>query len=211
MSESMMELLRRKRATSTSRSIAMSEASDIQLHNKAEAAKEQLGNTTGISEQTTYIAQLSHHYYEMQAKYVNKRVVTRPKESKKRTQFWSRVQEACKASGVSPERYMKAQFEYFHIAFGTTPKMCNLSTDAAVERARAYEGKTTGKIVGNAIEAGVSLGSVFARCEKQVRDIMRAQKVTREEYYQRFVLTHLIAMPLEFLQADPVYRKVAKL
>lgn len=209
MSESMMELLRKKRATSNSRSIAMSESSDIQLHNKAEAAKEQLGNTSGIEEQTAYIAQLSHHYYDMQAKYSNKRVVTRPKESKKRTQFWSRVQEACKVSEVSPERYMKAQFDYFHVAFGTTPKMANLATDAAIERAKAYDGKTSGKIVGNAIEAGVSLGSVFARCEKQVRDIMRAQRVTREEYYQRFVLTRLIAMPQEFLNADPVYRKVA--
>lgn len=209
MSETMIETLRKKRATTAIRSMAMSETNEQQLHNKAEAAREQLGNTNGINEDKELIAQLAHHYYQMKASYSGKRVQTRVVESAKRQQFWGKVQVCCKTAGVTPERYMKAQFSFFHIAFGTTPKLSQLATEAAVERAQSFEGKTSGKVVGNAIDAGVSLGSIFARCEKQVRDICRVQSVTREEYYRIFVIPGLISMPHEFLNADPVYREVA--
>ncbi len=209
MSETMIETLRRKRATTAIRSMAMSEINEQHLHNKAKAAREQLGNTNGINEDTELTAQLAHHYYHMKASYSGKRVQTRVVDSARRQQFWGKVQTCCKTADVTPERYMKAQFSFFHIAFGTTPKLNQLATEAAIERAQSFEGKTSGKVVGNAIESGVSLGSLFARCEQQVRDICRAQSVTREEYYRIFVIPGLISMPHEFLSADPVYQEVA--
>lgn len=209
MPETMMEMMRRRRATSAHRSLSASDAYDQQISNKAAAAKEQLGHTNGLNEDTVYIAQLSHHYYTMQAAYTGRHVKTVVVHSDKRNKFWGRVQEACKKADVSPERYMKAQFQFFHHAFGTTPKLCNLSTDSAVDRAVAFEGKTTGKTVGNAIEAKLDLGSLFSRCDQQVRDVCNNRKMTREEYYKTFVITGLIPMPKKFLEADPVYRRVA--
>jgi hypothetical protein len=209
MEETMMEALRRRRGIAAVRSMSASEANEEQLHNKAEAVKEQLGNTNGINADKEYINQLSHHYYAMLARYRGSRINTKVVDSLRRQQLWGRVQTCCKQAEVSPERYMKAQFNYFHTAFGTAPKLSQLATEAAVERASAFEGKTEGKVVASAQDAKVNLGAVFSRCEQQVRDICRAQKVTREEYYQRFVLTNLISMPIEFLKADPVYRRVA--
>ncbi len=209
MAETMMETLRRRRVTTAARSMAMSESNEQQLHNKAEAAKEQLGNLTGIDEDANYVAQLSHHYYEMKARYHNKRVTTTVVQSAKRDKFWTRVQVCCKTAEVTPERYMKAQFTYFHTAFGTTPKITQLATEAAVDRAQAFEGKTTGKVVGNAIEVKADLGALFGRCEKQIREVCRKQKMDRATYYRTFVLTGLLPMAKEFLRRDPVYQEVA--
>lgn len=208
MSETMMEALRKKRATTAARSIAMSQINEQQIHNKAEAAKEVLGNTTGITENAAYVAQLSHHFYEMQARYKGKRVCTTVVESEKRKTFWTKVQSCCKTAGVSPERYMKAQFAFFHTAFGTTPKMHQLATAAAIDRAKAFEGNTAGKVVSNAIEATTDLGALFGRCEQQIREVCRKQGMDRATYYKTFVVTGLLPMAREFLARDPVYQEV---
>lgn len=208
MAETIVELLRRKRAQMAVRSITASERNESYIHNKATTAKEILGNTGVLDVDAHFTRQLAHHYYDMRARYRGKVALTRPKTSVKSVAFWAKIQTACKQAGVTPERYMKAQFDFFHVAFGTVPKLSQLGTEAAIVRASEFEGKTTGKVVGNAIEAKVDLGAIFQRCEKQIRDICRAQKMTRKEYYQHFVLTKLISMPTQFLAADPTYREV---
>jgi hypothetical protein len=186
----------------------MSEAAERQLQAKAEAVKEHLGNTGGVKPEIQLVEQLAFYYYHMRAQYARKRVTTKATESLRRQEFWGRVSVCCKAAGVSPERYMKAQFSYFHTAFGTTPKLSQLATKAATERAKLYGGKTSGNVVSNAIETKVELGAIFARCEQQIRDICRHQKISREEYYRKFVLSGLVNMPKEFLNADPTYQQV---
>jgi len=208
MQQSLTETIQRNRVKTAIRSLAASEHNDQQISHKTSAVKEILGNTTGISVDKHCVAQLSHQYYDMKARYSGKRVVTTVVESAKRDAFWLRVQQRCQAAGVPPERFMKAQFDYFHAAFGTIPKLNQLITEAATTRAQAFAGKTAGHVVSNAIEAPVSMGALFARCEQQVRDVCRAQKMTREEYYAAFVVTKIIAMPQQFLDADPVYKKV---
>lgn len=210
MPDSMVELFHRRRAQAAARSITASENNEQYLHNKAETTRELIGNTGEIDEDAHYTRQLAFHYYEMKARYYGKSTVTRVTHSKKSENFWKRVQLACKTSGVTPERYMKAQFDFFNVAFGTVPKINQLITEAAIERAREFAGKTEGRVVSNAIEAKVDLGAVFKRCEQQIRDICRAQKLTRKEYYQHFVLTKLISMPKQFLDADPVYQEVIR-
>lgn len=208
MPESMLEMMRKKRLANAIRSVSVSESNEQLIHNKSNAVKEKLGHTCKLDEEKLYIQQLSYHFYSMQASYSGKPLRAVTKESKKRQDYWGRVQDACKKSGVPPDRYIKAQFQFFHHAFGTTPKLCNLATEAAIDRARSYEGKTEGSVVSSAIEATVDLGSLFSRCDKQVRDVCRNRNITREDYYRTFVVTKLIPMPQQFLNADPVYRGI---
>jgi len=209
MNETMMEVLHKRRLIKVANSIRMIESNEQQLQNKAEAAKEQLGNLTGIDEDAAYIAQLSHQYYIMKACYQGKSLYTKVVDSEKRRMLWSRVQACCKKADVSPEHFMKAQFDYFHRAFGTTPKLSHLATPNAVYRALAFEGKTIGKVVGNAIEFKLDLGALFSHCEKQIRDVCRAQGIDRAAYYKIFVVTGLMPMDTHFLSKDPVYQEVA--
>lgn len=209
MTKSMVDVLRQKRLNSARRSVSAGEARENVIHNKATIAKDLIGSNNGINEDTQLESRLSYLYYSMKAKYDNKSLHSLVVQSDKSKAFWQRVSVACKQSEVDPDRYMKAQFAYFHKTFGTTPDLSQLATDAAIQRARDFTGQTEGNVVGNNIPANVSLGAVFARCEKQLREMCRAQQCNREEFYRRFVCTGVFTFPEEFLKRDPTYLEVA--
>ena len=208
MSKSMVDYLRKRRITKVTRSIAMSEANENGIRNKAEVARNLLGSNSGIDSDTQLASRLSYLYYYMKAKYVNNALFSKVTHSEKRDEFWARVVEACKKADVSPEKYMKAQFSYFHKTFGTVPNVNQLATSGAVTRAQEFAGKVDGFIVGNNVPIEDNLGAVFSRCERQLRDMCKAQSVDRAEFYRRFVCSGVITFPVEFLNADPVYEEV---
>lgn len=207
MQETMMETIRRKRAVSVCRSLTATENNENYIHNKAEATKEKLLHTNGFTEENAYIQQLSYYYYSMLASYKGQTIKTKIVDSESRRKFWGKVQQCCKEAGVTPERYIKAQFSYFHNVFGTAPKLNQLITEAAVARAVDFDGNTAGRVVGS-IPVHRDEGSIFRHCENQIREVCRAQSLSREEYYKKFVLTKLIPMSKEFLNLDPIYLKV---
>lgn len=149
-------------------------------------------------------------YYSMLKDYQGA-LYTLPGPPTKRSEaLWKRVEDACKRAGCEPKKFLRAQFAWFHKSFGSAPKLTQLTTDSAVQRALEFEGNTERRIVSNNVDAGVSLADIFRQSEKLLRDMMLAQGCkTREEFYKRFVLTDVFMLPKEFLQADPAYRKVA--
>jgi len=209
MAKSMVDVLRQKRLNSARRSVNASELRENAVHNKANITKDLIGANNGIDEDTQLESRLSYLYYSMKSKYDNKSLQSLVVHSDKSKAFWQRVAAVCKQSEVDPDRFMKAQFSYFHKTFGTTPDLPQLTTEAAIQRARDFTGQTKGNVVGNNIPADVSLGAVFARCEKQLREMCRAQKCNREEFYRRFVCTGVFTFPNEFLMRDPTYLEVA--
>lgn len=209
MTKSMVEVLRRKRLNSVRRSVSSSEARENIIHNKASITKDLIGANNGINEDVQIESRLSYLYYSMKSKYDNRSLHSLVVQTDKSKAYWERVGVACKQSEVDPDRYMKAQFSYFHKTFGTTPELSQLATEAAIQRARDFTGQTKGNVVGNNVPANVSLGAVFARCEKQLREMCRAQSCNREEFYRRFVCTGVFTFPEEFLKRDPTYLEVA--
>ena len=115
MSETIIDLIRKHRLTHLNKSITASEQNEQQLHNKTIIVKEQLNTLNGMSNDIECLNLLAYHYYHMKANYYGKSVQTKVKQSKKRDEFWGRVRDCCIRANVSPEHYIKAQFEYFHI------------------------------------------------------------------------------------------------
>lgn len=147
-------------------------------------------------------------YYYMLESYTRKREVFGVRMNARSVSMWTRVEKAQKRSGCSQERFLKAQFDWFHKTFGKAPEPLQLATDGAVERACAYEGRTEGRHVSNDVRYKTTKADKFMQNEKLLQKMMSAQKCTREEFYRRFVLTGLYSFDPEFLKADPVYRKV---
>ena len=186
----------------------MSEANEGRLHDKLEVALECIGNNTGIDADKSYVKQLSYHYYVMKARFYGLQLYSSITESARRDAVWRRIQEAHTKSGVTPERYMKAQFEYFQDMFGTVPKLSHLATDKAIERAQKFKGKTTGKVVSNAILYKPDLGAVFGRCEKQMREICKERELSRVDAYKFLIRVGMLSMlDSKFLALDPDYKK----
>ncbi len=211
MIETMMEALRRKRALTTVRSMAVSESKEQQVHNKAEAVKEQLKNAKGcIDEDASYILQLSHHYYYLKASYYGNTLNTRVVESARRKKIWTRVQACCKMADVTPQRYMKAQFSYFSKQFGRIPHHRDLATPKAIYRAQNFEGETAGRIVG-VVEYKVDLREICQQSEDMLQNICKAQKLDRADCYRFLISTGMTSrLHKEFRKMDPVYQEVLK-
>jgi hypothetical protein len=148
-------------------------------------------------------------YYTMLSDYRQKHNFTNYKKiNRSAVAFWFRVVEACQKADLPPKDYLQAQFSYFHTTFGTAPTLPQLITENALERAKSVV-KLKTKIVASSIASNITLPEVFKECDKQVRNICRAQKMTREEFYSKLVLTGEYPLPVSFLKADPVYNKVA--
>ncbi|NJL54362.1 hypothetical protein HC928_03625 [bacterium] len=119
--------------------------------------------------------------------------------------LWRRVAKAWRASGTAPDTFIKAQFTFFHNTFGRPPKPQDLTTDGAVVRAASVPVTT---VRTRDIPAETSICELFRHCEKHMADVMRAQKLTREDVYRRLVKPGFVAFPEKFLAADPVWKKV---
>jgi len=120
--------------------------------------------------------------------------------------LWKRAVKALKASGVSRETFVRAQFTWFHEKFRKAPTTLQLTTDEAVLRAASVEVDPT--VRSNDTEAKISVGDLFRCCEKQMNAYMRAQGMTREEVYRKLVIPGVAVFPGKFLAADPVWAKV---
>lgn len=146
-------------------------------------------------------------YYRMLEEYTRKPYhgLTGQAFTPKGLSLWKRVTTALKASGVDLDTFLRAQFTWFHEKFRTAPTPVQLTTDAAVVRAASV---TPAQVRTSNIEAKIPIGDLFRRCEKQMADLMRAQKLSREEVYRNLVLTGLAVFPEKFLNADPTWKKV---
>lgn len=120
--------------------------------------------------------------------------------------LWRRAVKALKASGTDRETYVRAQFTWFHDKFRKAPEPLQLTTDEAVIRAATVAPVST--VRNGNIDANIPIGDLFRRCEKQMSDLQRAQKLTREEVYRNLVLTKMVLFPESFLKADPTWAKV---
>lgn len=153
-------------------------------------------------------AHMAGLYYKMRDHYFRSYGVKFPTTfNNKSIALWHRVVDACKTADVTPEDYMRAQFEWFHRVFGRPPKVYQLATDAAILRVPQAT-KTSGNVVGNDIQHKIGTAEMFKQCDRQLAAVCRAQCMTREEVYSKLVFTGLIPFPKAFLDADPVYKKV---
>jgi len=206
MHENIIEHLKKKKLTSVKRSIASSDANEQYLHAKAQIVKNKLNKAIQEPAEDVLITLLANYYYVSKANYTSSNVHTRVDMSARRKAFWVRVASCCKKSGVTPEVFIKAQFAFFHKAFGTIPKLPNLATEAAVDRARAFVGNTL-LIKGSTKQANLDLSALFSRTDLQIRSICKAQGMSRLDFYKNLVITGELCLPKEYLSADPVYKK----
>lgn len=204
-----LEVLRQRRLKSARSSVAFGEASDAAVSQRAKLAKATLAEINGNEvPKDAEELRMASIYYRMVDEYYAKSSIRMPsKVSKRGLALWRRVVRSCTESQVEPEQYLRAQFQYFHKAFGRPPELRQLATDNAKTRAREFAG-VKGKIVGNDIRHKGDIASIMRNAEKQMQDICRAQSMTREEVYRNLVLTGLMIFPKEYLAADPVYQKV---
>lgn len=145
-------------------------------------------------------------YYEYLGAYQRRARGITTITSKRSLALWRGVVACAKEAERPIEEYISAQFQWFDKNFGTYPKSYQLRTKAAVQR--ALEGSNNPRKVVSKYKASTnSTADVMRMADKQVRDMCRAQKVTREEFYMKFVLTGLVQLPEPFLKADPAYRK----
>lgn len=153
---------------------------------------------------------LRRHYYNMYEQYYNKRTFSyEDPTDEKSKKLWARVAKRCEESGANELEFMKAQFDYFHATFKKAPTFAQLTTEAAVGRAKAFIGKGTDKrIVSGATEVNVGLAAILRRSEQMMQELMKAQDMTREEVYENLVLTGVYSFPEEYLKADPTYKRV---
>lgn len=209
----LLEYLRNRRLASLKGSRAASDRYNSEIQDHADRVKHQItGEALPDSFDAAPAQYVATLFYRMKDEYSKTKSFARlsPKQFSRSKSYWSRVVTRVMEADVLPETYIRAQFSWFHDAFGTTPELKHLATDAAVERASLFSGNTARAVVGNNIKHSLSMATMFRHCEQQVRKMCRAQKVTREEFYIRFVLTGNMTFPKAFLQADPVYKRVTK-
>lgn len=207
---SIIENLKKQRATRLNRSFTSSENNEKRVQKKAAKVihmKEQgsLGEGKFLSELA-----LSNAYYSGKETYTQCRTYKQRKSSKRSTALWHRVLTFQERSLASPEEFIQAQVDYFHNVFGRYPELKDLQTDAAVMRADLFleSKKSTRKIVANAVKFSSKEADLFKLCEKQMMEICSAQDMTREEVYRNLVLTGLVSFPKNYLNADPAWKIV---
>ena len=201
-------VVRAQKLASLKRSIASSETHEQRVANSATRVQVMLSNgTAGVPSEHLEEYLMRDTYHRMMEEYTRKpqHGVAPPEFTPRALAAWRRVVKACKESGVDRDTFIRAQFTWFHEKFRTPPTLPQLTTDAAVIRAASVAPK---QVRTNNIEAEISVGDLFKRCEKQMADLMRAQKLTREEVYLTLVKPGLVMFPDKFLNADPTWRKV---
>ncbi len=204
------DALEERRLRSLKKSIQFSEQREAATAYHSQVAKAILTGKELPSDLTLQAQTLRTLYYSMLKDYEGESYRLPRPITKRGVAMWKRVGDACEKAGCDPKKFMRAQFDWFHRTFGKAPVLTQLASVTAVTRAQEFTGNAQRRIVGNNIKAKVSLADVFRQSEKLLRDMMRAQDCkTREEFYERFVLTEVFTLPTEFLRADPAYRKVA--
>lgn len=194
------------------RSIAGQQAYDTAVHNRTLEFKRLIKGEVAQDSDPRLLtaADLARIYYGRMSEFNGKPcMVDFSKMNKRAIAYWHRVYLFCKENNVDPSAHIKAQFFYFNKTFGTSPKLEQLMTPKSLERTK--DCKTEQKrVVPFAREGTFDLGALYGRCDKQVRDMCRAQGMTRLEFYKEVVLTGAVQLPLDFLSSDPVYQKATE-
>lgn len=152
------------------------------------------------------LAQRTFHRLRDDYSTTNSIYIPKMEMSKKEITFWKKVVTQAKKAGCDIEHFLKAQFDYFHRTFKKAPEYKHLLTDAAILRAKEYK-LSAQRIIGS-VEDKQTLAELFGACNKQLLQIQKAQKMSREQVYEKLVIPGHVYFPQAFLQADPVYRKI---
>lgn len=212
MKKPILEAIHDHNLNKVNRSIAGQQAFDTAIHNKTEEFRRLIkGEVTSESDpRLLTAADMARMYYTRVCEYEGKPcMIDFSKMSKRAIAYWHRVYNFCKDNNVDPHHHIKAQCLFFHKAFGTTPKLEHLMTPKSLERTKECNASQK-RVVPFARNATFDLSALYGRCDKQVRDMCRAQGMTRLEFYRDVVLTGAIQLPLDFLSADPVYLKATE-
>lgn len=205
MAVDILSLLRDKKISNINRSFGQQERYERELHQKAERAVSVVTGTNPHAGKPHYEQYMLRDIYNRELEVYSRKSVFTTEMNPRALSLWTRVVKAWKSSGVDMETFVKAQFTYFHNVFRTNPTVLQLTTDSAVLRAASVKPE---KVMTNNIPAEISLADLFKRCEKQMTDLMRAQKLTREDVYRKLVLPRLVIFPDQYLNADPAWKKV---
>jgi hypothetical protein len=204
---SIIEVLRRRELETLKRSDAYSSVRSQRTHDHAKHVKQVLSGETISPEVPVSIQVLRDTYYNMLRSYQGNDYSYPTEMNKQSINLWTRVETARSKAGCLADKYIKAQFAWFHKKFGKAPTVEQLSTPGAVERALEFSGSTTGRVVGNNIIHKNSLAETFKQNEVLLQSMMKAQQCTRVEFYKRFVITGIYSFDTRFLEADPAYQK----
>lgn len=205
---SILDALKQRQLQQLSRSIASSEHKEREVHNHASHVKAVLTGKAPSQDVPLEVRQLKDLYYEMYQDYTGKNHTKAPLEMSNRSiALWMRVEQARQQASCDAKKYMRAQFYWFDKHFGTYPRIEQLATEAAIERAVEFTGNAAKRVVGTKA-ADIPLPELFKRSEQLVQEIMQAQNCTRTEFYERFVKTGLFTLPQAFLEADPAWREL---
>ncbi len=210
-SENILEVLKERRLRSAKASITFSETRDAIISEKAKLIKVVLADLSGTEIHDAEEMRMAALFYRMMDEYYVSPAIKMPTTATpKGLSLWRRVVKSCGEAGVEPEAYLRAQFVFFNKAFGRPPKLHQLATTKAQERAIAYaaENNVVRRVVGNDIRHVSDPASVMRAAEQQMLTICRAQNMTREDVYKKLVVTGIIAFPKMYTDSDPVYRRV---
>lgn len=147
-------------------------------------------------------------YFFILDNYYRKSTVHVPSEmTNKSKAMWRRVVSTQGRSTKEPEEFLTAQFAYFDKQFGCVPKLYQLTTEAAIERADTFKNGKSLPVSGG-IEYKLDKADKFRLAEKTLLDVQRAQGLSREEVYRELVIPGHLFIDPDFLKIDPVYKLI---
>lgn len=205
MAKSLIEAVNASKCKKLDRQIRGSEFIQKQAIKLAETVK--IGRSQDPEVLTAF--QLGCLYYDMLATYYCKYNFIKPTMDKKSLAFWKRVEAARERAGVSSSDFIKAQFDWFDKHLKTAPPLPSLTTDNAVDRAVSFVGGSRDRVVGQS-EYKSEEASVIRYIDVQVRQICKAQNLTKEEFYTKLVIPGNFPIPEPYLKVCPIWKKVTR-
>jgi hypothetical protein len=203
-----LEIIKSYQLRKIQRSEIITEAKEQCVESKVKNTKAIIGGySPDISAESPVLA-IKGLYYNMLESYTGRCTYFIPDITKHSIALWTNVEKARAKVGCDAEHYLKAQFYFFDKAFGKAPTVYQLATSSAIERAIEFTGSTKGRVLGNMRPAPISKADVFRESEKLLQNMMASQGCTREEFYEKFVLTGIYTFPKDFLRRDPTYKKL---
>lgn len=199
---SILDAIKKQRLSSDKRSYSASERFESNVRAQAEYTKLVIsGEAEDLDEM-----QMATLYGRMRSQYSGKPHMFKELNNRSKS-FWRRVITRQKESGVAPEKFLTAQFDWFHSNFGRIPDVVQLTTEAAVTRAREYAGKDNKKVTATTREEKANFADLMRHSEKMMRDICKAQGMTRLEVYTNLIIPGHFTFPKQYLDSDPIYRQ----
>lgn len=201
---SIVEAVKAKRLATVKKQIVGAENFENSIKKQAVIADIVL---SGEDDDLAEARKLQRLYYEYYNKYTHKKSIPPSLETPRAQTYWKSVAAAVVQSQVPAEEYISAQFSWFDKNFGTAPQLKNLRTEAAVIRAQEAANIAPKKVVAKYTAAVGNFADTMRMADQMLRDVCKAQKMTRQEVYRNLVIPGLLSMPESFLKADPEFAK----